>query len=211
MTCSRLAHSWGELHSEGHFRPSSEFARPRLDWDGLFGEDSPYFNADYSKLLSVEQNHVFAEAAERIRATMSILDGRGDAFGLIHGDLLAKNIVFARGKPAALDFEYCGWGYFLYDLAPLLWQLKGERADDFRELEDALWTGYSAQRAVSSADRQKLEDFIAARQLASCRWLLANGHLPQVRENAPRLIAARAEALEGYLESGTLRRQSPTL
>ena len=197
----------GKLHTAGQFQPPPDFSRPRLDWEGLFGERSPYHPGDNAHLI---QSEALARTAARVQTMMRGLGQGADEFGLIHADLLAKNILFHQGGAAALDFEYCGWGYYLYDLAPLLWQFKGERADDER-LEDALWSGYISVRPQADARRELLEAFIAGRQLASCRWLAANLHHPTVRAAAPKLLAQREDELKGFLDSGKLRRRSPTL
>ena len=197
----------GKLHTAGQFRPPSDFSRPRLDWEGLFGERSPYHPGENAH---VAQSQVFAQTATRVQAVMRDLGPGADELGLIHADLLAKNILFCEDGVAALDFEYCGWGYYLYDLAPLLWQFRGERADDAR-LETALWSGYISIRPQADARRELLETFIAGRQLASCRWLAANLHHPTIRAAAPKLLAQRQEELKDFLDSGKLRRRSPTL
>ena len=198
----------GKLHRDGQFRPPPDFSRPRLDWEGLFGERSPYHPGENAHVI---QTRVFAQAAARVRTVMRGLGPDADELGLIHADLLAKNILFYEGGAAALDFEYCGWGYYLYDLAPLLWQFKGERAADDERLEAALWSGYISIRPQADARRELLEAFIAGRQLASCRWLAANLHHPAIRAAAPKLLAQRQEELKGFLDSGKLRRRSRTL
>ena len=104
-----------------------------------------------------------------------------------------------------------GWGYFLYDLAPLLWQLKGDRPDDYPMLEEALCQGYACARAVTEPERALLEPFIAARQLASCRWLLGHWDHPDLREMAPALLHARFAELEAFLTTGRLDRNTATL
>ncbi len=201
----------GELHRAAQFDPPADFERHHLDFDGLFGIASPYYVADECALLTPEQSEIFRAVMQRLRHAMTQPDPAGDRFGLIHADLLAKNLIFADDKVAALDFEYCGWGYFLYDLAPLLWQLKGDRASDYPELEAALWQGYLSVRPEAEKERASLEDFIAARQLLSCRWLLQNLHLPNVRAMAPALLQARADELKDYLSAGLLLRRSATL
>lgn len=201
----------GRLHRDAQFYPPAGFDRPRLDSEGLFGADSPYRSANERHVLESAQREIFSAVAQQVRDVMTRLDSDADSFGLIHADLLAKNILFHGSTIAALDFEFCGWGYFLYDLAPLLWQLKGERAAEYAQLEDALWAGYTSVRTASSAQRKSLEAFIAARQLASCRWLLQNLHHPKVRETAPALLGERTAELEGFLTSGILWRKSSTL
>lgn len=209
--CKAIGRYLGRLHKDAQFDPPAHFDRPRLDLRGLFGADSPYQSAQESQALEAGQREVFARVAGRVGQVMARLDGQRSNFGLIHADLLMKNVLFVDNTIAALDFEYSGWGYFPYDLAPLLWQLRGERSGDYAQLERALLAGYQSARADATIDRDALEAFLAARQLASCRWLLQNLHHPQVRDIAPALIRQRTAELEEFLSSGELKRQSPTL
>lgn len=207
----RIGEFLARLHSAGQFEPPQGFSRPRLDWSGFFGVNSPYHAVDSAGLISPDQAKIHSQVARRVGSAMKKLGESPDAFGLIHGDLLAKNILFQQSQLAALDFEYCGWGYFLYDLAPLLWQLRGLRGADYQRLETALWSGYASLRPPIDEHRRLLEDFIAARQWASLRWLLGNLQHPTIRDQAPSLVAARTEELKSYLDEGVLRRSAPTL
>lgn len=201
----------GKLHRLAQFTAADGYDGPRLTWEGLFGANSPYASPTANDLIGEEQRAVLDELAARLRNTLSRLDSRADASGLIHADLLAKNIVFREDAIAALDFEFCGWGYFLYDLAPLLWQLKGERAADYPELEEAIWRGYTSVVPAAENDRELLEPFIAARQFASIRWLAANLQIPTLAVAAPSLIEQRCRELETFLETGVVQRNTPTL
>lgn len=201
----------GALHREGQFEPPTGFARPSLDWEGMFGQESLYTVGDSSISISDEQADTFERVEDCVRRTMASIDRGPGTFGLIHGDLLSKNIIFHNDQLVALDFEYCGWGYFLYDLAPLLWQLKGERPGDYAQLEDALWSGYKSKTGMDAGMRDHLEAFLAARQLLSCRWLLAKAGHPALRGLAPKLLVDRTSELRDYLTSGVLTRQSLTL
>ena len=200
-----------QLHTSAQFQPPAYFDRPRLDAQGFFSDDSPYASSGERDALTQAQLEVCREVAQAVEAAMKRLAKTPAAFGLIHSDLLAKNILFTTTGVAALDFEHCAWGYFLYDLAPLLWQLRGDRADDYAALEDAMWAGYVSLRRQAEPEREHLETFVAARQLASCRWLLNNQHLPQVREAAPALLAGRIDQLRAFLATGSLLRRTATL
>lgn len=207
----RIGEYLGKLHRIGQFSPPAGFDRPVLYWEGLFGDESLYASPAEGELIGDEQRAILDELAVRLLGPFSKLSSGDDNTGLIHADLLAKNIVFHQSTISALDFEFCGWGFFLYDLAPLLWELKGERAQDYAELEVAIWTGYTSIRPVAEEERELLEPFIAARQFASIRWILANLGNPTVKQVAASLIAERCEELKGFLETGILRRSTPTL
>lgn len=200
----------GKLHTAGQYAPSPGFVRPWLNWEGLFGENSPYNPKENAHIITSHQLNIFDKVANRVRQTMEDVGQGTDAFGLVHADMLSKNILFHDNQPRALDFEYCGWGYYLYDLTPLLWQLKSVRVD-YDDLENSMWAGYTTIKRQPDRYRQLLDVFIAGRQLASCRWLAVNLHHPAVRDVAPQLLQQRTDELEQFLETGKLHRQSPTL
>ena len=198
------------LHSEAQILPGPGFERPRLDAAALTGAGSAYALEDES-LLSDEQREIFMAVSQRAATLMDARAGQGAGFGLIHADLLAKNLLFSDDKVAALDFENCAWGPFLYDLAPLLWQLKGERPADYARLETALWQAYAGHRQLDDNLREQLETMTAVRQVLSCRWLLQNSRHGKLREMAPELIQARCHELRRFLASGRLERGTVTL
>ena len=72
----------------------------------------------------------------------------GDA-GLIHADLHLGNALFQRGEVKLIDFDDCGTGPRLYELAVALWELRDR--PDYPAYRDALLAGYSAPR-----DRRQL-------------------------------------------------------
>lgn len=191
------------------YTPPPNFDLPRLDWNGLFGEAGVYPLHNLQAAFSQDQQAIMAASARVVAAAMRSLSQEPQHFGLIHGDLLSKNILFHEAQIAALDFEYAGWGYYLYDLAPLLWQLKSR--DDYQQLADAFWLQYSGLRPAAQPFAHLLETFIAARQIASMRWLAGNLDHPAIREHAPQLIQQRTEELYSFLKTGTLVRKSRTL
>ena len=201
----------GELHQSAQFNPGAGFARPRFDHAAFFADESPYGIRESCIELTPDQRAIFAETEQAVAKSLRVLGASPQSRGLIHGDLLLKNVLFLDEKVAALDFEYCAFGPFLYDLAPMIWQLRGDRPADCAELEASLWHAYTAIRPAAAHERSRLEAMVAARQLASCRWLLSQLHNPGIRYQAPELLSARAAELRDYLATGDLRRHSRTL
>ena len=88
-----------------------------------------------------------------------------DDWGLIHADLHLGNALFHRGGVKLIDFDDCGYGHRLYDLAVAVWELRDE--PDYPAFRDALLNGYWSHRDV---DVTHLDDFIAVRQVAFDLW-----------------------------------------
>jgi Ser/Thr protein kinase RdoA (MazF antagonist) len=201
------ANKIGKFLAEFHrcdFDPTTNLSfAPKLDFQGLFSTRYPLTEASKA-LFTLEQITVMDTIAQVVKSAMDELGQGEDEFGLIHGDLLLKNILFHEGEVRALDFEYCGWGYYLYDLCPLLWQLKP--LSNYKELEEALWQGYNSIRPLAERHRQLLETFIAGRQVASMRWVAANQHNPAYQGKVPNILQQRTAELQGFLETGILKR-----
>ncbi len=192
-------------HAQG-FQPPPGFERPRLDWEGLFGEESPYNPGAGAQLFTADHLAVFEAVAEQVRVVMQTLGQDAEHFGLIHADFIAKNMLFQGETVCALDFDSCAYGYYLYDLAPPLLQWSSE--PHYAALKDALWAGYTAVRPLPAQHRAAVETFVAARHVASCRWIAGNLENPKIRARASEIVHSRVGELRLFLQSGRLERQS---
>jgi Ser/Thr protein kinase RdoA (MazF antagonist) len=52
-----------------------------------------------------------------MQRVMTRLGDGTDQFGLIHADLHLDNALFWRDDVRIIDFDDCGFGYWLYDIA----------------------------------------------------------------------------------------------
>lgn len=196
-------------HFSEQYEPPADFDRPRLDYDGLFGKGGTYDPGEAIAVFTAHQLSIIEQTTERIHKAMNEIGQDQADFGLVHGDMLSKNILFHEGDVRAIDWEFSGWGYYLYDMTPLLWQLKSQA--NYDDLAAALWSGYTSKRPLPAHYGPLLDTFIAARQVASMRWLASNLDHPMVKGHAQALIQQRTQELQEFLKTGKLRRQSITL
>ena len=96
---------------------------------------------------------------------MSEVMAASDDVGLIHADLHPGNAVFEADRVKLIDFDDCGTGPRLYELAVALWEFRLN--DDFPAYFDALCEGYTSRRAI---DTTRIDDYIALRQVAFGLW-----------------------------------------
>jgi Ser/Thr protein kinase RdoA (MazF antagonist) len=108
----------------------------------------------------------FDEIARRMRTVMADLGSKPDTFGLIHADLHLENALFDRGAMRLIDFDDCGFGYWLYDIAVPLWEYRSR--PDHALIRAALLDGYAEHRELP--DLTHLEMFIATRDVAFGLW-----------------------------------------
>lgn len=184
----RLGTAMGVLHRHADsWRPPIGFTRIRWDHETFFGDVMVYGGvraAECWTLLPTPLRRRFEALSSRMR---DIVAADGDV-GLIHADLHLGNAVFEGTRVKLIDFDDCGTGPRIYDVAVALWELR--RSPEYSAYRDALLDGYRAQRAVDVAH---LDDFIALRQLAFALWYTGTAQVNPA-------FAARLEVVHEWSE-----------
>lgn len=168
----------GELIARLHrhaarWQPPAGFTRRHWDWEGLFGDAAGF---------DLPASEVWALLPDRYRAPFQtvacevghVMDkwGKGpDAFGLLHADLSLgeeSNVLFHRGQARPIDFDDCGFGYWVYDLAvPLAhWQTSPQ----WPTYRQALLDSYASIRPLPQVQMAYLDLFMAARHVSEILW-----------------------------------------
>ena len=161
----RLGAAMATLHRQADgWTPPARFQR--IDWnhDAFFGNVMVYGQLPASEvwlLLPDDLRERFGRVAERLATVMS---AEGD-YGLIHADLHLGNAVFQGDRVKLIDFDDCGTGHRLYEVAVALWEQRD--GPDYASFRAALLDGY---RGVRDVDVTHLDDFIALRQVAFALW-----------------------------------------
>ena len=161
----RLGAAMARLHLQADsWTPPSGFTRIHWTHEAFFGDAMVYGGvpaAQVWNLFPTALRSRFETVAERLRP---LLADTADT-GLIHADLHLGNAVFEGDRVKLIDFDDCGTGHRLYDVAVAVWERRDE--DEYPELRDALVAGY---RSVRPVDVTQLDDFIALRQFAFQIW-----------------------------------------
>ncbi len=165
-------------HAEGYSAPK-RFMRPRWDWKRTFGGSRPLW-AMGREVYSRSEIATFRDAAELVRRDLQELGEGGDVFGLIHRDIQAKNLVFDGGEVAAIDFESCVWGHYLFDLALISMILQRQQSGRHAELHSALLEGYRKERPLPEGHEAYLESFVVMRLVEKLSVLL---HMKDLRDH----------------------------
>jgi len=163
------------------FRQPVGFERPARDADRLLGE-APFWGRfwDCAVLSAEDQTYLTALRATLTARLAAIAPGLD--YGLIHADIVRENIFVRKGTVAFIDFDDCGFGFRLFDLATAL--LRNRREPSYPALRQALLEGYAAVRPQAEVDFVHLPLFLLLRALTYIGWAAAR---PDLADNAARL------------------------
>lgn len=157
-------------HAEKYSVPEG-FVRPRWDADYLLGGSAQQWDLG-ERFLPKRQIETAVYASDRIRETCEEIGEPRNAFGIIHSDLHGENLVFHQGVMYAIDFDQCGWGYYMYDLA-LAYMALGQYRDSSELMQNALLEGYQRVRPLPNNYLKILETFVSLRHLARMHEIFA--------------------------------------
>ena len=178
----------GQLHNHAdRWRVPDGFVRIRWNHEAYFGNTMVYGNVDVSDawaLLPANLQRDFERVAEQVSNVMRQLGEGPDVFGLIHADAHLDNVLFDGQETRFIDFDDCGFGYRIYDVAVALWELR--HRDDFSSFKDAFVRGYTEHRPLPIDLLRHLDAFIAAREVAFGLWIAGMAQSrPAFREELP--------------------------
>ncbi|NSL50940.1 phosphotransferase enzyme family protein [Calidifontibacillus erzurumensis] len=120
--------------------------------------------------MTPERVELFEKVSEKIKTRLDHFGSGPDKFGLIHGDLrLANLLVDGQDKIKVIDFDDCGFSYYLFDLAASLSFI--EHKPFVPELIEAWLKGYRKVRPLSKEEEQEISTFIMMRRLHLIAWI----------------------------------------
>jgi len=172
--CPTHVRALGRLMAELHrfaadWQPPEGFKRFHWDWDGLMGETGLGHPIDelVSSMPKQYQKPV-AEVSDQVQAVMESFGKGSDAYGMIFADMYMENVLFKAEEPRAIDFEDCGFGYWMYDIGTLMSQCWWtEERERFRE---AFLEGHSRVLSLSESQLAHLELFVATQYAVALLW-----------------------------------------
>ncbi len=153
------------------------------------------------KVISERDLALFTATAQKVRAEMQAIPQDAENYGLIHGDFQQTNYLFHKGEVRVIDFEDCGWGYYLFDIAKALSLFEvgdGDRPAN-PAMRDAFFKGYDRIRPLRTAYEQRLKVILAIRFMIRMNYLLSSVN-PHIRAQAPAWIPRFVDWLRSFLD-----------
>lgn len=127
------------LHRHAQQWTPENLDRPRLGSEQLIAADGWHgLSADAAVRLK--------DLCTRLRKVELQLGTGRDVYGLIHSDLSFGNVLFDDREAMPIDFDDCGFGHYLYDLAVIFAGAWSQ--PDYPQRRDAVLAGYREVRPL---------------------------------------------------------------
>ncbi len=172
----------------------------RLTWDteAVFGQNATWGDWRDAPEVTDEVRPVLEEVEQTIRARLDAFGKAPDRFNLIHADMRLANLLEDENGTRLIDFDDCGWGWFLYDFAAAISFIE----DDPRipALRDAWVRGYRSVRGMSAEEEAEIGTFVMLRRMALLAWIGSHIEAPEPQELAPGFAATTARLGQAWMD-----------
>ena len=150
------------------YEPPPGFVRPIYGDEWFFGQNAWSGSPAFIQQLESRDVQRLFNARDCIRAGLQKIPGNASSFGLIHYDLHVGNFLFQDGQANMIDFDECGFGFYLFDVAHILFEFIGHPA--FDTLRAAAISSYAGATGNNGMNDQ-LNLFLALQGMAYVNWL----------------------------------------
>jgi Ser/Thr protein kinase RdoA (MazF antagonist) len=156
-------------HARSWRRPPG-FTRFHWDYDAALGARSRWGRWQDGLGVRGEALAVLDRLDRELRVRLAAHGGGADRYGLIHADLRPANLlVDGRAAPSVIDFDDCGFGWYIYDLAAAVSFI--EHDPRVPEMIDSWLRGYRTVLDLDQAQEKEIWTFILLRRLLLVAWI----------------------------------------
>lgn len=142
---------------------------------------------------------IILERADSLIADRLYDYGMGeDRYGLIHGDLRGANLLVDGNTLGIIDFDDCGYGWYMQDLAASLSFMETE--EEVPELIRAWCRGYRRQGTLEQADLDMADTFVMMRRLQLLSWINSRSQAASARRYRNHFLEGTVKLADQYIQ-----------
>lgn len=185
-------------HVMGWSRPEP-FERLVWDVEAVYGSQPTWGNWRDAPEVDAKVTQVLEQVESTVRNRLADYGKASDRYNLIHADMRLANLLVDDTGTRLIDFDDCGFGWFMYDFAAAISFIE----DDPRipQLKAAWIKGYRKIRKLDPADEAEIDTFIMLRRMALLAWIGSHIEAPEPQAMAPGFAATTAMLGQTYLDN----------
>lgn len=184
-------------HSRTWSRPAS-FERLRWDADAVFGPDATWGDWRDAPNVTSQVSSILEPVQALICQRLATFGQGPDRFGLIHADMRLANLLIDPSGTVVIDFDDCGFGWFLYDFAAAISFI--EDHPQVPALREAWIDGYRQVQPLPDVQEAEIDTFVMLRRMALLAWIGSHIEAPEPQALAPHFADGTAALGQAYLD-----------
>ena len=183
----------GKLTADLHSNTKNIKVLHRNYWsaEGLVGKKPFMGPIDAIVGLNSNQQQTLNEARTIVFDRLSKYERKyKNKTGLIHADLHFGNFFLKDGKISPIDFDDCGYGFHMYDLAVTMTSLENSivkkiiTKKEFDHTKDVLLNSYNSFYPLTEDDLKIIDDLKLARRFLGTQWLNLRADNPNLKKRS---------------------------
>lgn len=161
---------------------TSQLDRMTWDYDTIIGDNAAFGNWREAKDLHDNNfgREIIEQASQLIQKRLKQYGRTQQNFGLIHADLRLSNLLIEQNQIKVIDFDDCGFGWHLHDLASALSFIEDKPI--VPQLVNAWIRGYQDILPFTDSDLEEIDTFIMMRRIQLLAWLTSHTDSDPVKE-----------------------------
>ena len=169
--------------------------RPNWDTDEFFGNNAVWGHWFNYKGLTENDIKLFTDCQNKIITSLDKYGRTPENYGMIHADMHFFNIISDGEKAQIIDFDDCGYGFYLYDLGCTLVTY----SEDLDTLTDSWLKGYEHIRPLGKDDKDMIPAFILLRRIVRLAWLSTHSDSDTAKTVGPEYLEITRKLAEKYI------------
>ena len=180
------------------WEPPSGFTRKTWTWETTVGPQPLWGDWRAALGLTPDGKETLERVTLALRDSLAAYGTAEDRFGLVHADLrLANLLVDANGHIGVIDFDDCGFSWFMYDFAAAISFI--ELDPQIPALREAWVEGYRSAAPLGDGHVSMLDTFVMLRRLLLTAWIASHSETPTAQEFGTGYTDGTVAMAERYL------------
>lgn len=196
----QLGHITARLHQH-----SKQWKKPegfqRIIWDHhtMVSPQSHWGDWRDAPYLRLADHAVVEQAIARVGGELHQFGKDASRYGLIHADLRLTNLLLHKGETRVIDFDDCGMGWYLHDLAAAISFVEHHpRAADW---VDNWIKGYEQVAHISDEEMARVPTLLIQRRIQLLAWVGSHAQTEMAISLGPQWADHTVRLCRRYLDN----------
>ena len=183
-------------HAKQWDRPKN-FTRFTWDFETALGPNGHWGSWRDGLAMGPSELEILGRLSDTLGARLDAFGKTKERFGLVHADMRLANLLVADKDVTVIDFDDCGFSWFMYDLGSSVSFIEDHPL--IPDMTSSWVDGYRSVAGLSKEEETELPTFIMFRRLLLVAWVGSHQDTDTGKEMGANFTKVSCELAENYL------------